>query len=84
MHIVVTSGLAPEKVVGEIKTYASRALNDAFGFKQKRWVRHGSTVWLWDHGRLRNAMEYVIFEQGKPMALYVNGFLWPEYVETEP
>jgi REP element-mobilizing transposase RayT len=84
LHMVVTTSLPPEKVVGEIKSYTSRALNQAFGYKRKRWVRHGSTVWLWDHARFRNAVEYVVFEQGKPMALYVNPILWPEYIETEP
>jgi hypothetical protein len=79
-HVVVTASAAPEKMMGELKAYVSRALNDQFGYRKRRWARHASTVWLWDDRRMQRAMDYVILEQGKPMALYVNPVVWPEYV----
>ena len=40
---------APEKVMNDFKTYASRRLTEA-GFDtrdRKRWTRHGSTKYIW-------------------------------------
>jgi REP element-mobilizing transposase RayT len=79
LHVIVTAPTPPEKVMGELKAYASRALNDQFGHRMRRWARHASTVWLWDDARVRKAMDYVVLSQGKPMTLYVNPLLWPEY-----
>ena len=61
----------------------ARALNDRFGRKEKRWVRHGSMVWLWDPHRLDRAVDYVVRGQGEPMALYVNSQRWPEHMELD-
>ncbi|MCB9384736.1 MAG: transposase [Bryobacterales bacterium] len=79
LHVVVTAAPAPETVMGEIKAYASRALNARFGLRKRRWARHASTAWLWDQERLRRAMDYVVLSQGEPMDLFVDRFLWPEY-----
>jgi hypothetical protein len=35
-----------------------------------RWARHGSTRWLWKDEDVRQALRYVIEEQGEPMALF--------------
>ncbi len=79
-HSVVTAGVAPEFVMGEMKAYASRELNREFGYRVRRWARHASTVWLWDERRVRRAMDYVVLCQGEPMALYVNELNWPGYI----
>ena len=79
-HVIVTAGPPPEKVMGELKAYVSRALNEQFGYRKHRWARHASTAWLWDDARVGRAMDYVVLSQGKPMALYVNPTIWPEYL----
>ena len=49
VHIIVEAEVPPEKAMNDFKAYASRALNqlgrDEPG--RRRWVRHGSTRWLW-------------------------------------
>ena len=48
VHVVLESEATPERVMNDLKSYASRCLNRA-GFDtpgRKRWARHGSTRWL--------------------------------------
>jgi hypothetical protein len=59
--------------MNDLKSYASRRLNDA-GFDtpdRRRWTRHGSTRWLRDHDAIEAAILYVADKQGDAMALYV-------------
>jgi REP element-mobilizing transposase RayT len=72
VHVVVTAPAPPESVTRELKAYATRALNQRFGRKDKRWARHGSMMWLWDDVKLHGAVRYVVQEQGAPMALYAH------------
>jgi REP element-mobilizing transposase RayT len=70
VHVVVDSDAAPEKVMNDLKVYASRRLNDlglddAGG--RKRWARYGSTRWLWDDRSVQEAIRYVTEGQGEPM-----------------
>jgi REP element-mobilizing transposase RayT len=72
VHLVVVGDAKPERMMTEFKAYASRALNhltpgDA---KRIRWTRHGSTRWLDTEESVRRAIEYTVFEQGEPMAVY--------------
>ncbi len=57
----------------EFKSYASRELNRLGSDEpdRRRWARHGSTRWLWKDEDVRQALQYVIDEQGEPMALFV-------------
>ena len=73
VHAVVEADLRPEKVMNEFKSYASRELNrlGRDGPDRKRWARHGSTRWLWRDEDLQQALQYVIEEQGEPMALFI-------------
>ncbi len=73
VHVVVEAGIRPERVMNEFKSYASRALNQLASEEpdRKRWARHGSTRWLWKDEDVREALRYVIDEQGEPMALFV-------------
>jgi len=52
VHAVVESEAAPERIMNDFKSYASRQLNrmglDRPG--RKRWARHGSTRWIWKPG----------------------------------
>jgi REP element-mobilizing transposase RayT len=72
VHIVVDSDVSPELVMNTFKAYASRALNLAFHREKGRirWTRHGSTRHLWSRERIDAAMQYVLEEQGEPMACY--------------
>jgi prepilin-type N-terminal cleavage/methylation domain-containing protein len=72
VHVIVQAGDPPERVMNDFKIYASRSLNEA-GFDEfgcKRWVRHGSTRYLWDQKDLEGAIHYVLHEQGETMATY--------------
>lgn len=74
VHIVVEASAAPEKMLNELKAYASRALNrlGLDGKDRRRWSRHGSTRYLWKRDQIESAIAYVADGQGDPMALYVN------------
>jgi len=72
LHVIVESEAKPEKVMDDLKSYASRALNMVeSNTSRRRWAHHGSTRWLWTDQDVREAIRYVIDEQGEPMALYV-------------
>jgi REP element-mobilizing transposase RayT len=77
LHLIIDADAAPERVMNDLKAYASRHLN-ALGLdaaNQKRWARHGSTRWLRDQKNIEAAIRYVIEGQGDPMALYVSNCL---------
>ena len=72
VHIVVEAESRPERVMNDLKSFASRCLNRA-GLEEpmrKRWARHGSTRWLWKRESVSAAIRYVIDGQGDPMALF--------------
>ena len=68
VHLVVCADAKPERVMIDLKAYASRSLNaaklDALG--QKRWSRHGSTRYLWDWKGVLAAVDYAVCGQGSP------------------
>jgi REP element-mobilizing transposase RayT len=72
VHLVVCADASPERVMVDLKTYASRALNaaklDALG--QKRWSRHGSTRYLWNWKSVLAAADYAVYGQGSPMTVF--------------
>jgi REP element-mobilizing transposase RayT len=73
VHAIVEAEARPERIMNEFKAYASRELN-RFGSGSagtRRWARHGSTRWLWNDQDVRDAINYVIHEQGEPMALFI-------------
>ncbi|OFV99146.1 MAG: hypothetical protein A3F68_13125 [Acidobacteria bacterium RIFCSPLOWO2_12_FULL_54_10] len=74
VHFIVVAKEAPEKILNDIKAYASRALNriDVSLQNRRRWTRHGSTRYLWNSEQLGNAIHYVVREQGAPMAVWEN------------
>ena len=73
VHVIVEAEVPPEKVMNDFKAYASRALNRLEGEKpsRRRWARHGSTRWLWKDQDVREAIWYVVEEQGEPMAVFL-------------
>ena len=72
VHIVVEAEARPERVMNDLKYYASRCLNRK-GLDEpdrKRWARYGSTRWLWKRKNVSAAIRYVLDEQGDPMAVF--------------
>ena len=78
VHVVVAAEEEPSELLQKLKGRISRALNDKFG-KRRWWARHGSTVPLWDPHRVDDAVAYT-WDQGVPMARYLNPNRWREYV----
>jgi REP element-mobilizing transposase RayT len=72
VHMVVEAEAPPERVMNDVKSYASRRLNrtDLDGPARKRWARHGSTRWLWKSEHVSEAIRYVVDEQGDPMSVF--------------
>ena len=73
VHVSVEAEAPPEKVMNDFKAYASRALNQLEGDApgRKRWAGHGSTRWRWKDREVREAIRYVVEEQGQPMAVFL-------------
>jgi REP element-mobilizing transposase RayT len=72
VHVVVEADAGPERVMNDLKSFASRRLNDR-GLDEparKRWARHGSTHWLWKQENVAAAVRYVVDGQGEPMAVF--------------
>ena len=78
VHLVLwPASKRPEYVLGKLKSYASRKLNQRFGHHSKQWARHGSTRWLWSPLEVDAAIDYVLRRQGRPMELYEKIDRWP-------
>ena len=62
VHVVVEAEAQPERVMNDLKSYASRCLNLARldDPARKRWARHGSTRWLWEPESVSAAIRYVV------------------------
>jgi REP element-mobilizing transposase RayT len=72
VHIVVQANDAPEFIMTQVKSAASRRLNE-LGFEdrcRKRWARHGSTRTLFNEEAIQQAIRYVIAGQGEPMSTF--------------
>jgi REP element-mobilizing transposase RayT len=72
VHLVVATEVPPERVMNDLKSFASRRLNELGfdGANRKRWARHGSTRWLWKRDAVSAAIQYVVDKQGEKMAVY--------------
>jgi len=73
VHAVVEAEAVPERVMSDLKVYASRHLNQLGldSADRKRWTRHGSTRWLWRPQHVSAAIQYVVEEQGEAMSVFV-------------
>ncbi|MGL6076709.1 MAG: transposase [Fimbriiglobus sp.] len=69
VHVVVTADCKPEKVMIDLKAWASRRLREQFDESpdRDRWTEHGSTQWLNDEEDFQTVVKYVLDEQGEPM-----------------
>jgi REP element-mobilizing transposase RayT len=71
VHVVVEADVQPERIMNDLKSYASRCLNQR-GLDspaRKRWARHGSTCWLWQPESVSAAVRYVVDGQGEQMSV---------------
>jgi REP element-mobilizing transposase RayT len=72
VHIVIGGEEQPEFIMTQLKSAASRRLNQ-LGFddrERKRWARHGSTRRLWNQKDVQDAVRYVLEGQGEPMSTF--------------
>jgi hypothetical protein len=55
-----------------MKAYASRTLNQQAldSPHRRRWAHHGSTRYLWTEDSIQTAIQYIVHEQGQPMAVF--------------
>jgi len=69
VHVVVGyAGLAPERMMSEFKSWATRRLRKA-GCRQNNqplWVHHGSTRYLWKAHSVESAIAYIELGQDIP------------------
>ena len=66
VHSVVSARRAPEDVMNNFKSYATRRLREAGALAQdvRPWSRHGSTPYLWTEEQVARAVDYVVNGQG--------------------
>lgn len=66
VHSVVSARRAPEDVMNNFKSYATRKLREAGALPQnvRPWARHGSTPYLWTEEQVARAVDYVVNGQG--------------------
>jgi hypothetical protein len=78
VHAVLNGDEKPEFIMTQLKSAASRRLND-LGFDdriRKRWARHGSTRTLFDRDSVQNAVAYVLEGQGEPLSIFEDRSRW--------
>lgn len=70
VHVVASGRAAPEKMLGALKAYCTRRLREAgvIGADRRIWTDGGSTRYLWNADDVAAAVDYVINQQGPPLA----------------
>ncbi|MGB7203372.1 MAG: transposase [Pyrinomonadaceae bacterium] len=65
-HVVASAMIKPEKLVNDLKSYATRRLREEgeFSASDKIWSRGASTRYLWKPRHVEAAVEYVIYGKG--------------------
>ena len=71
-HAVVSAALAPERIIIALKARSTRMLNQAGldSVDRKRWARGGSRRYLWTEQQVKEAIRYILEEQGEPMETF--------------
>jgi REP element-mobilizing transposase RayT len=70
VHAVVTAiNTKPEKVLTDLKAYATRRLRKSKLVDPGKplWSEHGSTRYLWDEAEVYEKCDYTLNQQGQPM-----------------
>jgi REP element-mobilizing transposase RayT len=70
VHAVVTAPCSPSRVLNALKANSTGAMRTAGCWQSDKtpWVRGGSKRYLWNERSLSNAISYVLYDQGEPMA----------------
>jgi REP element-mobilizing transposase RayT len=70
IHAVVAANTAPKHVLSAFKGNATRMMREASEWKSERspWAHGGSGRYLWTEQELSNAVAYVMYDQGEPLA----------------
>jgi len=71
IHLVLKADARPERVLIDLKAYATRMLRTNGYNYQRFWTRHGSTRYLNTISQLNKSI-HIISEQGEPMSIYLN------------
>jgi REP element-mobilizing transposase RayT len=71
VHVVVKAAKPPGKMMGEFKSFTSRALreNDLIGSRRKVWAEGGSKKHLFTMDHVNDACEYVKYGQGPDLPM---------------
>ena len=77
VHLVVSCRENPAQVMAYLKHYATRDINAKHEIR-RRWTSHGSTRWLWEPVNVDRAIDYVLNQQGTPMAVHKSEGHWME------
>jgi len=74
IHLLVRANAKPNNIMNTLKAYASRKLKQhCVGYKRtKFWARHGSTRYIWRIEYISGALNYLVYQQGKMMSVYVD------------
>lgn len=70
LHAVVASEVSGDRIMNDLKAYATRRLNEQDGRKRRRWARGASIRRIADPDRIPEVIRYVVESQGNPMAVY--------------
>ncbi len=75
VHVVVSAGHKPERVLNDFKSYATRALRSAANplKSEKVWARHGSTRYMNTSESFSGAIKYVLEQQGEDLGGVIQG-----------
>jgi len=65
VHIVVTGCVKPERILGDLKRWATRRLREQGLVAADRlvWSEHGSTRWVWDKAGITETSDYTMNRQ---------------------
>jgi len=80
VHVIVVADDSIEKIINDFKAWCSRRLKEALNESAalKRWTQHGSTRYLWNEDQLSEKIDYVLNQQGPPLALFDGSKSEPE------
>ena len=71
IHVIVAAKEKPEKIMSDLKAWATRTLREKGHEIQKVWTRHGSTIYIFSGEKLNEKIKYVVYGQGEKMEYYL-------------
>ena len=71
-HIILNSNDSPDKMMNDLKAWATRKLRQAGYVFEKVWTKHGSTIFIFTLEKLKEKVYYVVHEQGEKTEYFIN------------